>query len=91
VVLANDLSASACEAMKMNIALNGVGAEDDEFKAKPKPEQTSEIQPSSEDVNEPSKVDPEDEEGAINAGPSVPSNRREGCTGRVRTNQGDAW
>ncbi|GMK57270.1 hypothetical protein CspeluHIS016_0401040 [Cutaneotrichosporon spelunceum] len=55
LVLANDLSASACDAMRRNVALNGVG---------------------------------EEPEGETTEQPDV--GRREGCTGVVRVNEGDA-
>ncbi|CAK9786160.1 TRM-domain-containing protein [Cutaneotrichosporon oleaginosum] len=54
VVLANDLSASACDAMRRNVALNGVG------------------------------------EGSAEEGEQPDVGRREGCTGVVRVNEGDA-
>lgn len=61
VVLANDLSPSACEAMRQNVALNGVG-----------PVETTE---GDEKPAEASDVD---------------LGRREGCTGYVQVNEGDA-
>ncbi|TXT03826.1 hypothetical protein VHUM_04347 [Vanrija humicola] len=64
VVLANDLSPSACEAMRQNVALNGVGPVEKK----------------------------EGEEGeAAEKKDEVDLGRREGCTGYVHVNEGDAW
>lgn len=74
-VLANDLSPSACEAMRMNVALNGVG------------------EPVKKPVNGEGLTE---EESAANGEVSQAEQmervgRREGCTGHVKINEGDAW
>lgn len=93
VVLANDLSSSACDAMRMNVAYNGVGEEDPAVLA----EQAQGVgsAASGEGVsNGESKVDAkrapwstikEDENGLL------PNGRRAECKGKVRVNEGDAW
>lgn len=68
-VLANDISPSACDAMRRNVALNGVG------------------EPSQPTPSEAAPTGVTDEEMAENA-PDL--GRREGCTGHVKVNEGDA-
>jgi tRNA (guanine26-N2/guanine27-N2)-dimethyltransferase len=89
LVLANDLSPSACEAMRTNVALNGVA----EVVRPPRhdvnghePESSAEDKrirenPEEDAMNRQSKED----EDAAKVG------RRKGCRGGVRVNEGDAW
>ncbi|KAL7421561.1 RNA methyltransferase tRNA(m5U54)methyltransferase [Cryptotrichosporon argae] len=68
VILANDLSPSACDAMRQNVALNGVGED-----------------------QRPGRADGADgEEEASNVAEKADLGRREGCSGYVRVNEGDA-
>ncbi|EIW70842.1 hypothetical protein TREMEDRAFT_68241 [Tremella mesenterica DSM 1558] len=87
LVLANDLSPSACEAMKMNVRYNSVGEDD--------PDSGPSVSTSEQETSLPvEEVQPIiSEEEAMN-GASAHSEysygRRFNCKGRVRVNQGDA-
>ena len=75
VVLANDLSPTACEAMRLNVNYNGVGEP-----AAPSDQEPQEEKPS-EEAKQDAPPQPNDE---------LPNGRRSGCRGRVRVNEGDA-
>jgi tRNA (guanine26-N2/guanine27-N2)-dimethyltransferase len=82
-VLANDISHSACEAMRMNVDYNNAGPS-----AEPPMETTAAPEP-------PAELSPEEQ--AMNADNAVkqeagePSRRRPGCDGYVAVNENDAW
>jgi tRNA (guanine26-N2/guanine27-N2)-dimethyltransferase len=85
VVLANDLSPSACEAMRTNVALNGVAEV-------PRPPRANGIVSKAEGVGAEAEAEEEvankkskEDEAAERTG------RREGARGGVRVNEGDAW
>ncbi len=98
LVLANDISGSACEAMRMNVAYNGVAEIPKQATAREKaPAEVKEAVVSEKPAEE---VEGENnEELALNTTIEIaeePSRydeagRREGCRGRVRVNEGDAW
>ncbi|ORY32579.1 N2,N2-dimethylguanosine tRNA methyltransferase-domain-containing protein [Naematelia encephala] len=75
-VLANDISPSACEAMRQNVALNGVGP--------------TEEPPSAGDSKVPQASQEDAEEAVLNGGETDPLGRRPGCHGTVKVNEGDA-
>ena len=77
MVLANDLSASACEAMRMNVAYNDAGKSD-----KPVVE---ELSPEEQAMNT------ENGETGGSNGAESSSRRRPGCEGFVHVNENDAW
>lgn len=83
-VLANDLSPSACEAMKINIAYNGVGED-------PAAETAERGQNAVSNEGQTSQAAVEPEEQAVNGSAELPYGRRAGCRGKVRVNEGDAW
>lgn len=80
VVLANDLSPSACEAMRMNVAYNDAGKSDKPVVEEPSPEEQA--------MNVTAGVGAE--AGAGNESESS-SRRRPGCEGFVHVNENDAW
>jgi tRNA (guanine26-N2/guanine27-N2)-dimethyltransferase len=86
-VLANDISHSACEAMRMNVDYNDAG-----------PSAPVEAAADSTEAGEPvvpaAELSPEEqamnfEEGVKGSG--EPSRRRPGCDGYVTVNENDAW
>ncbi|WWC89490.1 N2,N2-dimethylguanosine tRNA methyltransferase [Kwoniella dendrophila CBS 6074] len=90
-VLANDLSPSACEAMRRNVTFNGVG--EDSFISQ-RPQATSEtkeegtpIQVDKPDVKEEKPLEEKQEDGTEI---KDKVGRRPGCRGRVKINEGDA-
>jgi hypothetical protein len=83
--------------MKMNIALNGVGEDEPANDAK---EEVNGTHEESEERNGESSAmanppDRAEESAAVEqsvfTGGTSDNGRREGCNGKVRTNQGDAW
>lgn len=95
VVLANDLSPSACEAMRRNVAYNGVA--EPERLGMPWRGGTSGKEAGAKADEEKAEEPPaEDEEGGEEAGMNgLAGNvqrygRRDGCNGSVRVNEGDA-
>lgn len=87
VVLANDLSPSACDAMRTNVALNGVGEADQVASngtaGDGTTEAAEEISPEEQALNE--------ENGEPAAVVEDDMGRRPGCHGYVHVNEGDAW
>lgn len=103
MVLANDLSPSACDAMRMNVTYNGVAEEETQPGAVP----------ATHNANPEPEVKQEGKEAEGIAGPStsgkaekkktpwttltedenglLPNGRRADCKGRVKVNEGDAW
>lgn len=80
VVLANDISASACEAMRMNVTYNDAGKA-----AKPVVEKLS---PEEQAMNaENGDIEGTGTDGGADSG----SRRRPGCEGFVYVNESDAW
>jgi tRNA (guanine26-N2/guanine27-N2)-dimethyltransferase len=80
VVLANDLSASACEAMRMNVAYNDAG--------KSAKSAVDELSPEEQAMNAENGGSEEAENGASS---ESSSRRRPGCEGFVHVNENDAW
>lgn len=78
-VLANDISASACEAMRQNVELNGVGEKNGAGINGTGPHVTDGGSAGAAE----SAADEEAEMGRLG--------RREGCKGRVKVTEGDAW
>jgi len=78
VVLANDLSPSACDAMRMNVRYNGVEEEE-----KPVPGVAPVTAAVGGVEGAPAVPVPDTED--------LPNGRRPGCKGKVRVNEGDAW
>jgi len=76
-VLANDLSPSACEAMRMNVTYNGV----QEVPAEP---QTHSAEAAKQNGNVDNATDEVTED-------KLTHGRRPGCKGKVRVTEGDAW
>ncbi len=88
-VLANDLSASACEAMKMNVAYNGVGEDEVD---KPEGEGDAAAQDGESSKQEAgSSVRHEKRSMQVDESGDLPNGRRPNCKGKVRVNEGDAW
>lgn len=79
VVLANDLSASACESMRMNVAYNDAGKQ---VKAA-----VEELSPEEKAMN----AENGETSGEASVNGSEPSRRRPGCDGFVHVNENDAW
>lgn len=80
VVLANDLSASACESMRMNVEYNDAGKQ-----AKPEAEDLS---PEEKAMN---AENGETGGNEVGDGSESSSRRRPGCHGFVHVNENDAW
>ena len=92
-VLANDISLSACDAMRMNVAYNGVGED---------PERGGMSNGHPKALDDALSV-PEDQEERVANGEAangaafgvaetqLPHGRRPGCQGKVKINEGDAW
>ncbi|WVR07192.1 N2,N2-dimethylguanosine tRNA methyltransferase [Kwoniella sp. DSM 27419] len=105
-VLANDLSPSACEAMRRNVAFNGVGVDDP---IQPTAEASTSAEPIVGGATDGSSTAPAaPEQSGVDGGPAEASaaagegtegprgevkdsvGRRPGCKGRVKINEGDA-
>lgn len=90
-VQANDLSPSACDAMRMNVALNGVG---EPMRKNGESSKSAAAQAGAEQAGAGAVA--ADEEAAANGQMTEQEQmdrigRREGAKGFVKINEGDAW
>ncbi|OXM81975.1 N2,N2-dimethylguanosine tRNA methyltransferase [Cryptococcus neoformans Bt63] len=93
-VLANDLSPSACEAMRRNVEFNGVGMDYD-APVKQEQETKSEVvkmpnEEANEEIKKGGVVEHVEKKQEVQPEVKDEVGRRPGCRGRVKINEGDA-